>query len=343
MAFAPEIVNSAQTGRASLATQAVPLCLLCSTRGEPLYSGLEDRLFNAPGIWKLNKCTNVACGLAWLDPMPIEKDVSKAYDTYYTHSSKEIEQVPSLKRVIVRNTIRLFNLVTLPLGLRRERYRRSMMYLETQVPRKLLEIGCGNGSFLDRMRAKGWDVQGVEVDGKAAKVASNVFGLRVFIGTLHQAAFPDDYFDAITLSHVIEHVHDPISLLKECRRVLRPRGCVVIITPNIESLGHAWFGNNWLHLDPPRHLQIFSRRTISMAADKAGLKGFDTWTTPVNAEGSYMGSTEIRMRGRHRFGDEAASFPLAIKAICFEIWALLYWRRFPSSGEEVVLRVLNDE
>ena len=69
-------------------TIAVPACILCGTQGAPLYSGLRDRLFGAPGTWNVRRCANGRCGLLWLDPMPSPEDVHKAYASYYTHEAE---------------------------------------------------------------------------------------------------------------------------------------------------------------------------------------------------------------------------------------------------------------
>src|SRR5688500_8488320 len=66
-------------------TRSRPSCLLCGTPGARIYTGLNDRLYNAPGEWSLSKCTNAACELVWLDPMPVPEDLPLAYRTYYTH------------------------------------------------------------------------------------------------------------------------------------------------------------------------------------------------------------------------------------------------------------------
>jgi SAM-dependent methyltransferase len=94
-------------------------------------------------------------------------------------------------------------------------------------------------------------------------------GLDVALGSLEQQCYPSEHFDAVTLSHVIEHVPDPVGTLVECARLLKKGGKLVIATPNNASLGHRLFGRNWRGLEPPRHLHIFSpqslRRTLGMA------------------------------------------------------------------------------
>jgi len=72
---------------AEIGTVAAPRCLLCGEAGKPLYRGLRDRLFAAPGTWALAQCPQPACGLLWLDPAPLPEDVHKAYESYYTHAA----------------------------------------------------------------------------------------------------------------------------------------------------------------------------------------------------------------------------------------------------------------
>lgn len=114
---------------------------------------------------------------------------------------------------------------------------------------------------MEFLRQLGWHVEGLDLDPTAVKVASSR-GLAIHLGSLKEQNFPDQSFDPVVSSHVIEHVHDPVGLLGECRRILRPDGKLVIITPNIASWGHAWFRSNWLALDPPRHLHLFKATSL---------------------------------------------------------------------------------
>lgn len=111
---------------------------------------------------------------------------------------------------------------------------------------------------------------------------------------LKKSVFPDNAFDAITMNHVIEHLYDPITTLEECRRVLKPVGKLVIVTPNIESLGARLFGEVWRGLEIPRHLYLFSPSTLQMCAEKAGLKVLHLRTTARSARWMYATSYLIR-------------------------------------------------
>jgi SAM-dependent methyltransferase len=83
--------------------------------------------------------------------------------------------------------------------------------------------------------------------------------------------YPADSFDAVIMSHVIEHVPHPRELLTECARVLKPGGRLVMLTPNAESFGLDYYGRCWRGLEPPRHLQIFSQLALEQIAKQAGL------------------------------------------------------------------------
>jgi SAM-dependent methyltransferase len=133
---------------------------------------------------------------------------------------------------------------------------------------QLLDVGCGSGAWLKSMRELGWRAEGVDFDENAIAVAQQD-GLKVSAGSLEQQGYPSDKFDAVTLSHVIEHVPDPVGTLTECARILKPGGKLIVATPNNWSLGHRLFRKNWRGLEPPRHLHIFSpqslRRTLQLA------------------------------------------------------------------------------
>jgi 2-polyprenyl-3-methyl-5-hydroxy-6-metoxy-1,4-benzoquinol methylase len=326
--------------------QSVTTCYLCGTEGHLLYSDLCDRLFEAPGEWNLKKCCNPECELIWLDPMPTEADLHRVYENYFTH---QVSSDGSDNVRVQRMFLKPFRLV-LKLGyqmlvyftgmehtLSQARLNLARMYLPDNVTGRLLDVGCGNGAFLDRMRAFGWVVQGVEVDHKAAGIAEREYSIPVFVGTLAEARYPSASLDAITLHHVIEHVHDPIALLQECHRLLKPGGHLLAVTPNMRSLGHARFGQHWRGLEPPRHLHLFSQSTLECSARKAGFQNFETWTTPANAEGMATASLDIERGCRHTKGS-SQSLTRELVSRYFQLRAFTYHLRHLDSGEEVILK-----
>ena len=139
---------------------------------------------------------------------------------------------------------------------------------------RLLDVGCATGVFLRGMqRTPGnWELHGVEISEHAARIARRHSGLHVHLGTLEEAAFPDAYFDAVTMWDVLEHLHNPAASLREIERILKPDGVIVIRVPNAASWGARLFGPYWAGLDAPRHLYLFSPRTLSRLLQRTGFR-----------------------------------------------------------------------
>jgi 2-polyprenyl-3-methyl-5-hydroxy-6-metoxy-1,4-benzoquinol methylase len=298
-----------------------PACHICGALGVPLHKNLEDRLFGAQGTWNLTRCLNPACGLVWLNPMPRQEDIGKAYSRYYTHSDDtggtvrggSTERfIRALKACYLASKYRypgrgkgLYNkswgLLAYLVPFRRAELDFAVMYLPAVPGGRLLEIGCGNGSMQKGMSNLGWRVEGIDFDPAAAENCRRK-GLNVHLGTLEELRYPEDHFDAITMSHLIEHVHDPAGLLRECRRILKPNGRLSLVTPNMNSLGHKVYGSSWLHLDPPRHLHIFSAKALKNMLQRAGFRWIGISSTIRDASAVFAANRSIRRTGVYKMG-----------------------------------------
>lgn len=315
-----------------------PRCYLCGSLGEPLYRDLRDRLFGSYGEWHLTRCTRTECGLLWLDPMPIEDDIGKAYEDYVTHGTARPEgqvgsQGSAVKRIL-GFVYRFFERLT---PLHAERQRSLCAYLDDKAPGRLLEVGCGDGSLLARMRAIGWQVEGQEVDPQAVSLRRRSDGIQVHLGQLVDLHLPRGSFDAVVMHHVVEHLHDPRALLVECRRLLKDGGTLVVVTPNTESYGHRRYASSWFALDPPRHLHLFSPKTLRTVAAQAGFTECELWTTAVNSESVFLGSIGIQRAGRYDTRTPASIHRHAEAAI-LRIWERAILSFHNVVGEECVLR-----
>jgi 2-polyprenyl-3-methyl-5-hydroxy-6-metoxy-1,4-benzoquinol methylase len=163
---------------------------------------------------------------------------------------------------------------------------------------KLLDVGCSIGLFLHLARERGWDVTGLEPAPRARKHARQVYGLEVRDQTLDEAGFSDESFDAVTLLSVLEHASAPLTLLRECGRVLRPGGALYVIVPNVESLACRVLGAETRTFDGRNHLVYYSAATL---ADALGRTGFQIVRTSTRI-GS-LGPVFARMAGREPYGE----------------------------------------
>lgn len=252
-----------------------------------LYPKIEDKIFFAPGVWGVFQCHSCFSGI--LNPRPTALTIKNAYIEYYTHASTQVEDNATplknkfLKKFAdsyreykfgdnVKLLSRLISVLAFFAPMQRLRIEAGMRNLPSHsFGKRLLDIGCGGGDFLLLAKKAGWDVTGVDTDPKAVTVAQKK-GIKVFLGgieVLHNDLH-DEEFDYITLSHVIEHVHDPISLLKNCYRLLKKGGGIWIETPNINSLGCKYYGSNWRGLEVPRHLVLFNRASLESVLKISG-------------------------------------------------------------------------
>ena len=314
---------------------------------------MSDRSYAAPGKWSLLKCPAADCGLVWLDPVPIEQDIGKAYQGYYTHSQPE--PGPSLLRDACWAVWHSYlgarfgytqgvgpgwRRILAPLALLhpggRDELDAAAMHLPAPArPARVLDVGCGSGVLLARMKAFGWQAEGVELDPDGVK-AARARGVPVREGTLEQQAFPENHFDAVHSAHVLEHVYDPVGLLRECGRVLKPGGTLVILTPNVESWGHQRFGSAWLNLDPPRHLVLFSSATLRRAAEQAGLE-VQRLDTTVRSAWVYGALSDcIRRTGRAEMSELGKPANL-LRGIWYQLRQRAVLRRDANAGDELRL------
>jgi len=312
-------------------THSCPICLLCGTAGEILYTELADKLFSAPGVWQIKRCPQKDCGLLWLDPMPEEGDLPLIYETYYTHQDK-----PTVARGLARQIARgAYHALLRATGLAYQRSELFSLYLRGVKPGRLLDVGCGDGRHLAHWETMGWKVEGQEVDATAAERARGHHGLHVHVGVLPDLALPGSVFDVVTMNHVIEHVPDPLALLQESHRLLKPGGKLIAVTPNVNSLGHHRFGRCWRGLEPPRHLHLFSPTTLDHLGVQAGFHSVRTSTTAANAQFLAEASLCIAHTGQYRSGARVG-WVVAIQSLLFQFRAMTAHFARRDSGEECV-------
>lgn len=333
-------------------TVEAPRCAVCCGTGAIEQHGVRDALYGVPGRWHYRRCHG--CGLLWQDPMVTEAAVGGIYTRYYTHALAASAN-PSFTRRLYAGIREgyLSNRYGYPARslwqrlaghvLRMHPGRRadadfSAIYLPAAARGRVLDVGCGRGETMATLAALGWDVRGIDPDPQAVKVARNR-GLQAHCGTIWSHTI-DAGFDVIWMSHVVEHVHRPVDVLRRCRELLAPGGTLIAVTPNSESWGYQVFGGAWRGLEPPRHLHVFSRRALMRATHSAGFPDVEVRVTIRNARGIHSMSQAIREA--ERTGTEVDPSPLTLRD---ELWQMREWLRTfrrEEDGEELVLIARTD-
>jgi 2-polyprenyl-3-methyl-5-hydroxy-6-metoxy-1,4-benzoquinol methylase len=214
-------------------------CPICGPGGQAenfLQARSEESLFS------YMRCC--ACGLVFLNPRPEGAELQGFYDEdYYSEGDRKFRSgVEFLRRFFAR-----------------ERAHRACRHFPSSG--KVLDVGCGQGTFLQLMQERGWKGYGTELSAQSASRARGS-GLSVSVGEIQPDQFPPDFFDLITFWQVLEHLRHPAAVLQRMRPLLRRGGIVAVSTPNVESWQAKTFGRDWFHLDAPRHLFLFSPRTL---------------------------------------------------------------------------------
>jgi len=231
----------------------------------------HDRMYNLrEKKYQLIKCKN--CGTRQLNDIPDEKEIGDFYPSSYEPLTKKVVNFEeNIKLIKISQDVSFFGKVKglfyhFPFRLRVNR-----TLPKYKNGSRLLDIGCGSGSFLLLAKRFGFEVYGVEPSAFDDELNTRA-GLQIHHGFLKDARFKENYFDVITINHVIEHMQKPSEVFAEIQRIAKPGGTIVIATPNANSLGFWIFGKYWLNTDTPRHIYLFSKQNIVEYAKKAKLK-----------------------------------------------------------------------
>jgi 2-polyprenyl-3-methyl-5-hydroxy-6-metoxy-1,4-benzoquinol methylase len=226
-----------------------PTCVLCGNRTALLYDDCTDfeYFMTAPG--DLYRCGS--CGLVAMEPMPTREELPGLYPSEYHNLSTP-------KNPVARFLLRRYQ-------------RRQADICRRHLPPdgRILEIGCATGDVLAELRDEYPVVHGIELSEDACAVA-RARGLDVFCGTLEEFV-TDQQYDVVFMSHVIEHVLDPVETVAAIERLLAPGGVLYLETPNVGSLDARVWKQRWGLIHYPRHLYLFDRDTIARLLATASL------------------------------------------------------------------------
>lgn len=226
-------------------------CFICGRSFGDGYDGIVAE----GGSYGIKFCAS--CGLGKTEPFLDESEFKKIYSSTYREedSRRFFAPLESLIKVL--------------------RVQRCKTIERLGKKGRILDVGCGRGDFLLLMKERGWTPTGLELDERVERHGKSI-GMDLRSGSLDSVKFPDNHFDVVTFWHVFEHLRNPEWVLKECRRILKPGGLLLISVPNAGSLQARLSGKHWFHLDPPFHLYHYSLQNI-----KKLIEGFSFKTLKV--------------------------------------------------------------
>lgn len=224
----------------------VSSCPLCASADIKASLNAKDHTVSQKifSIWHCNNCT-----ARFTQDIPPQEEIGAYYqsENYISHSDIKKGLVNRLYHIVRNRTISS---------------KRSLIKKQTAKDKgAILDIGCGTGAFLNAMQETGWAITGLEPDETARKKAVELYGIHP-LSPDHLFQLPAGSFDAITMWHVLEHVHDLHGYLKQIATLLHPQGKLFIAVPNYTSYDAAVYKENWAAYDVPRHLYHFSPESM---------------------------------------------------------------------------------
>jgi 2-polyprenyl-3-methyl-5-hydroxy-6-metoxy-1,4-benzoquinol methylase len=210
-----------------------------------------------------------SCGLRFTNPRPDDHKMAGYYDSeeYISHSNESASLVNALYKIA-----RIFTL------------RKKLKLVERlSNGKRLLDVGCGTGHFIDYCQQHDWQISGVEPNETARKQAENKTSIEIS-PELNDVV--GGTFDVITLWHVLEHLPSLEQTMNKLKSLLAPNGILIIAVPNYQAYEESIFKENWAAYDVPRHLYHFNQKAVITLADKYGLKVVRT--SPMKLDSYYI-------------------------------------------------------
>ena len=217
-------------------------CPVCDSTGIQQVFTARDHTVSSQsfGIWQ---CAH--CSLRFTQNIPEQSEIGSFYKSvnYISHSETNKGIVNWLYLRVRKLTLSS---------------KRRFIEEETGIKKgMLLDIGAGAGAFVHHMKQYNWNAEGVEPDSHAIERAKQEYGLQLHPSS-HLFSFQGEIFDAITMWHVLEHVHDLHGYIDHIKSICKPGGKIFIAVPNYTSFDAGHYGSSWAAFDVPRHLYHFS-------------------------------------------------------------------------------------
>ena len=203
------------------------------------------------------ECT--ACTLRFTQDVPEAASIGQYYksENYISHTNTSRGLINRLYQSVRKRTVK---------------NKRRLIEKQTGINKGcVLDVGSGTGAFVNEMKRSGWQVTGLEPDADARSVCKQVYDIEL-TSIDHLFELAPSSFDAITMWHVLEHVHDLHGYLAQLKSLLKQNGKLFIAVPNYTSMDAVIYKEHWAAYDVPRHLYHFSPASMLLLMEKYGLK-----------------------------------------------------------------------
>jgi len=218
-------------------------CRLCGGRDQQSIS--ENLLTKYNDSFSLRRCTT--CAYVSTYPTPSDQLLERYYDQNYWQSGH-------LKNSSALNMLYKFRMSRIV----------SFIRQNSNSDSRILDWGCGDGSFVKLMRNLGYECYGLDAYAAEPDVA------YIINATIEDPGFPDDFFDIMTCFHVLEHLKNPKTSIENAFKLLKASGLMIVEVPNFDSLGSRIFGPNWQPLQIPTHISHFTPKTLKKIFQSVG-------------------------------------------------------------------------
>jgi len=294
-----------------------PVCNLCGHNAADVLFRQRDSLTREPTEFAVVQCRG--CGLVYVNPRPAPAEMSRFYTSDFVSYQFRLlglsREGASVRRQLVAWLTRQSA---------DARARAVSAVLRANPNGRVLDIGCGAGAFLHQVSAEfGNPVEGIDFDDASVRFCRDELGLKgVICGGVEKLVGLTPGFALVTMWHFLEHEHDPLKALQLAARLLSPKGVLIVEVPNVKSAENCFFGTRSYLYDVPRHLYHFSRQSLSMLLQRAGLNP-QLVSYPLFS-GGWLGSVQQALLGGRiyrRLEDHVYAFLVLSQLVLPADWA----------------------
>lgn len=229
-------------------------CPFCDSTNFHSFDKVQDYTVSNE-LFEIMHCNS--CENRFTQHIPVQNEIGKYYqsENYISHSDTQKDFISKIYHTVRNITLK--------------KKKKLIINVTKKQKGNLLDIGAGTGSFINEMSLAGWQFTALEPDETAKAVAKSKYGLQLE-DTDKLFSLTNETFDAITLWHVLEHIHTLKEYLKKFHQILKADGKLVIAVPNYTSFDASYYQQYWAGYDVPRHLYHFSPAGMQQLANQLG-------------------------------------------------------------------------